>query len=279
MSYNKKPDSKEDRPKDPKPEKSREKGQHKSCKDGSDSDNKDRDKAASKHKKHHCSPSPVRHHHSTGQKDSTIPVSALFTDAQDTTKPLVAAKPFSSVPGSSAPEPHSQTLAKPSTSHGGSITADGSSLTGQHFSSYSTGAEAYPQAQEQYRESFPLSFTGPPEADDIPLSKTPESEENIESPPDKQEIAEELNYRETVGSVRSFMGWDHIPTFESDLSEPDKSNNPWKGKNPKRPSRISVAMPPDDWLCQKLERLNCTVAEGYPSKKPRFCRFEEGPVC
>ena len=50
----------------------------------------------------------------------------------------------------------SQTLTKPSTSHGGSITADGSSLTGQHFSSYSTGAEVYPQAQEQYRESFPI---------------------------------------------------------------------------------------------------------------------------
>ena len=65
-----------------------------------------------------------------------------------------------------------------------------------------------------------------------------ESEENIESPPDKQEITEELNYRETVRSVPSFMGWDHIPTFESDLSELDKSNNPWKGKNPKRPSRI-----------------------------------------
>ena len=203
-------------------------------------------------------------------------MSSLFTGAQDTTKPPVAAKPFSSVPGSSNPEPHSQTLAKPSTSHGGSFTADGSSLTGQHFSSYFTGAKVYPQAQEQYRESFPISFTGPPEADDIPLSEThefkeysgsvSESEENIESPPDKQEITEELNDRETIRSVRSFMGWDHIPTFESDLSEPDKSNNPWKGKNPKRPSRISVAMPPDDWLCQKLEHLNCTVAEGYPSR-------------
>ena len=48
----------------------------------------------------------------------------------------------------------------------------------------------------------------------------------------------------------------HIPPFESDLSEPDKSNNPWKGKAPKRPARISVAMPPDDWLCQKLEKLS-----------------------
>ena len=62
------------------------------------------------------------------------------------------------------------------------------------------------------------------------------------------------------------MGWHHIPTFESDYSEPDKSNNPWKGKQPRKPTRISVAMPPDDWLCQKLERLNLTVAEGYPSR-------------
>ena len=26
-----------------------------------------------------------------------------------------------------------------------------------------------------------------------------------------------------------------------------------------------MAMPPDDWLCQKLERPNTTVTEGYPS--------------
>ena len=25
-------------------------------------------------------------------------------------------------------------------------------------------------------------------------------------------------------------------------------------------------MPPNDWLCQKLEKLNATVAEGYPSR-------------
>ena len=61
------------------------------------------------------------------------------------------------------------------------------------------------------------------------------------------------------------MGWNHIPSFESDLLEPDKSNNPWKGKAPKRPARNSVAMPQDDWLRQKLEKLNTVVAEGYPS--------------
>ena len=88
------------------------------------------------------------------------------------------------------------------------------------------------------------------------------SSDNLERP--KQ--TEDMNYQETVRSIRSFMGWNHIPTFESDLSEPDKSNNPWKGKLPKRPARISVAMPPDNWLCQKLEKLNTVVAQGYPSR-------------
>ena len=83
---------------------------------------------------------------------------------------------------------------------------------------------------------------------------------------DHQDQTEDMTYRETVRSVRSFMGWSHIPVYKSVLSEPDKSNNPWKGKNPKKPARISVAMPPDDWLCQKLEKLNTTVAEGYPSR-------------
>ena len=83
---------------------------------------------------------------------------------------------------------------------------------------------------------------------------------------DKPELTEDMNYRETVRSIISFMGWDHIPTFENDLSEPDKSNNPWKGKTPRCPARVSVAMPPGDWLCQKLEKLNTVVAEGYPSR-------------
>ena len=91
---------------------------------------------------------------------------------------------------------------------------------------------------------------------------------------DRQDQTEDMTYRETVRSVRSFMGWNHIPIYESDLSEPDKSNNPWKGKNPKKPARISVAMPPDDWLCQKLEKLNTTVAESYPSRAQDSAGFK-----
>ena len=67
------------------------------------------------------------------------------------------------------------------------------------------------------------------------------SSDNLEKP----EQTEDMNYWETVKSVCSFMGWNHIPTFKSDLGESDKSNNPWKGKTSKHPARISVAMPPD----------------------------------
>ena len=64
---------------------------------------------------------------------------------------------------------------------------------------------------------------------------------------EKHEVTEDMNYWENVQSVRSLMGWNHIPVFEADFSELDNSNNPWKGKVPKRPIRVSVAMPPDDW--------------------------------
>ena len=121
------------------------------------------------------------------------------------------------------------------------------------------------------------AYRAPPEPDtldiDPSLSEASYSEDQVSDEGeissdtlDRPEQTEDMNYRETVRSIRSFMGWNHIPTFESDLSEPDKSNNPWKGKLPKRPARVSVAMPPDDWLCQKLEKLNTVVAEGYPSR-------------
>ena len=130
-------------------------------------------------------------------------------------------------------------------------------VTGQ----FSTGAGAYPlDAQDTLFEQISEddfdrsdSFSG---SDDGQLSDSAETPEQTE----------DMTYRETVRSVRSFMGWHHIPTSESDFAEPDRSNNTWKGKQPRKPTRISVAMPPDDWLCQKLEHLNLTVAEGYPSR-------------
>ena len=126
------------------------------------------------------------------------------------------------------------------------------------------GAGSNPLPEQVYRDPpvQDISDDGLSDEDNSLVEEGEVSSDNLE----KQEQTEDMTFRETVRSVRSFMGWDYIPVFESDLAEPDKSNNPWRGKHPRKPARISVAMPPDDWLCQKLEKLNTTVAEGYPSR-------------
>ena len=72
-----------------------------------------------------------------------------------------------------------------------------------------------------------------------------EDGELSESDTDKPEKNEEMSYRETVHSIMAFMGWNFIPDFELEYSDPDKSNNLWHGKNPKTSSKVSVAMPAD----------------------------------
>ena len=89
------------------------------------------------------------------------------------------------------------------------------------------------------------------------------SDEGEISDSEATEQNEEMNYRETC---RAFLGWNHIPDFELSVSDGDRSDNPWKGKNPRKTGKVSVELPPDDWLCHKMEKLNCRVAEGYPSR-------------
>ena len=90
-----------------------------------------------------------------------------------------------------------------------------------------TEVDPYEQVSEDERS---VKFSG---SDDGQLSDSTETLEQTE----------DMSYRETVRSIRSFIGWHHIPAFETDYSEPDKSNNPWKSKNPRKPTRISVATP------------------------------------
>ena len=66
--------------------------------------------------------------------------------------------------------------------------------------------------------------------------------------------------------MRAFLGWSHIPDFEFSATDGDRSDNPWKGKHPRKSGKISVELPADDWLCHKMEKLNTRVAEGYPSR-------------
>ena len=78
-----------------------------------------------------------------------------------------------------------------------------------------------------------------------------------------QDLSEEANYRETIRGVRSFMGWHQIPDFDCASSSLD--DNPFASSQVKPTGKVSVKLPVDEWLCRKFERLNLTVAEGYPS--------------
>ena len=75
--------------------------------------------------------------------------------------------------------------------------------------------------------------------------------------------SEEQTYRETMRGIRSFMGWTHVPDIDSSNPSDD---NPFAGPKAPAPSKISVHMPTEDWLCKKLSKLNLTLVEGYPSR-------------
>ena len=124
-----------------------------------------------------------------------------------------------------------------------------------------------PSVEHPLTDALPVSSDEPLFGAHIsPDGLDSEDGELSESDTDKPDKNEEMSYREMVRSIRAFMGFNFIPDFELEYSDLDKSNDPWCGKNPKTSSKVSVAMPADDWLCQKLERINLTVAEGYPSR-------------
>ena len=75
--------------------------------------------------------------------------------------------------------------------------------------------------------------------------------------------SEEQTYRETVCGIRSFMGWTHIPDMNNSSSADD---NPFQAPKQQPLGRISVKLPSDEWLCQKMDKLNVTPVEGYLSR-------------
>ena len=79
-----------------------------------------------------------------------------------------------------------------------------------------------------------------------------------------QDLSEDANYRETLRGVRSFMGWHQIPDYDTSAASMD--DNPFAGSRVKTTGKVSVKLPVDEWLCKKLEKLNVTIAEGYPSR-------------
>ena len=76
-------------------------------------------------------------------------------------------------------------------------------------------------------------------------------------------LSEEQNYRETMSSIRSFMGWTHIPEMDTTASRSE--DNSFAGPKTESTGKISVSMLTDEWLCSKMGKLNITLTEGYPS--------------
>ena len=76
--------------------------------------------------------------------------------------------------------------------------------------------------------------------------------------------SEEQTYRETMSGIRSFMGWSHIPEMDTTASRSE--DNPFAGPKAHPTGKVSVTMPTDEWLCNKMAKINLTLTEGYPSR-------------
>ena len=77
-------------------------------------------------------------------------------------------------------------------------------------------------------------------------------------------LSEEQSYRETMRGIRSYMGWSHVPDVDSGTKTSD--DNPFAGPKLQTPGKVSVNLPMDEWLCNKLSKLNITLVQGYPSR-------------
>ena len=99
--------------------------------------------------------------------------------------------------------------------------------------------------------SHPVSATDPaPETYEEGELSEVEDQPELDTGESDRAISEDQNYRETVRGVRSFMGWTHIPDLE--YSSASRTDNPWVGHRSQPVGKVSVLLPPEDWLCRKL---------------------------
>ena len=192
------------------------------------------------------------------QKKSIKPASSVGASDQIAMDPVPLSKTVVPGPGLQALEKPEETVSSFT-----SVTSLGSAsqpvITGPQHSS---GSASF--ALDSFVQPDPALSDGDPIPD---RSDKDSGEEGELSDSEVAERNEEMNYRETVRSVRAFLGWSHIPDFEAAVGDTDnRSDNPWKGKHPRRTGKVSVELPADDWLCYKMEKLNTRAAEGYPSR-------------
>ena len=74
-------------------------------------------------------------------------------------------------------------------------------------------------------------------------------------------MGQDQSYWETIKTVSTYMGLNYIPDLEYTVSS--CSDNPWTGNQAQPVGKISVNMPPEDWLCRILESLDLIVCTGY----------------
>ena len=87
-----------------------------------------------------------------------------------------------------------------------------------------------------------------------------------------QTLSEEQNYRETMHGIMSYMGWSHIPDVDSALA--NSEDNLFATPKQQPAGKISIQLPTDNWLCRKMDRLNLTLTQGYPSKGSDACGLQ-----
>ena len=77
-----------------------------------------------------------------------------------------------------------------------------------------------------------------------------------------QQLAALQNYREHMRGLRHLMGWTHIP--DATAVSVSVSGNPFRDSGGSE--GLSLDMPLDPWLHDKLKVVNRIVARGYPQK-------------
>ena len=165
-----------------------------------------------------------------------------------------ATGPTISVPASKAGSDSSQPAHRPGTSK----TTDQPAKR-----SFSTAFDTRRDTSSSESDSDSTSSDRPP------IDLYPEEGELSDDPevsltdPD-QSLTEEQSYRETMRGIRSYMGWTHVPDMDSGTKTSD--DNPFDGPKLQTPGKVSVNLPVDEWLSNKLSKLNLTLVQGYPSR-------------
>ena len=163
-----------------------------------------------------------------------------YATGQEVDLPAVVYRPEVQPPGPTA-QP-STTAKQSSTSHPGAV-----------------APVEKPAAESEQFSDWASSLADEGEVSDCEYTG-PDHEELLDM---DQELTAEQIYRETLLGVRSFIAWNDIPEFDSSLSSQD--DNPFTGSKSSYTGKVSVKVPVDEWLCKKVEKLNITVQEGYPS--------------